>query len=63
MTDLEAKIREEYAPYHVFAEFQIGWTDWKNGRTRNPFGDSVAGQSWDRGAEAQMRYQRALDRR
>ncbi len=50
MTDLEAKIRAEYAPYHNFMEFEIGWTDWKNGRTRNPYDpNSVAAQGWDRG--------------
>jgi hypothetical protein len=49
---------EEYAPYHNFAEFHIGFDDYTKGRYRNPFGSSVAGQSWDRGAEAAMRWQR-----
>jgi len=57
--DLQA-IREGYAPYHNFAEFQIGYTDYILGRSHNPFGlDGVACQSWDRGAECAMKAKRA----
>jgi hypothetical protein len=57
--DLQA-LREEYAPHYQFAEFQIGYTDYILGRSRNPFGlDGVACQSWDRGAECAMRAKTA----
>jgi hypothetical protein len=51
-------IAERYAPYHRYAEFWIGFIDYQHHRTRNPYGDSVGGQSWDRGAEAAMQVQR-----
>jgi hypothetical protein len=52
-------IRAEYAPYDRFAEFEIGWDDYLARRVRNPYSaECVAAQSWDRGAEAAMRWQR-----
>jgi hypothetical protein len=53
------QIQELYAPYHNFAEFHIGWQDYLDRRYRNPYGDGVAAQGWDRGAEAAMKWEQA----
>jgi hypothetical protein len=59
MADSKFDIQRAYAPYNNFAEFHIGWNDWLSRRTRNPYGDGVAAQAWDRGAEAAMKWERA----
>jgi hypothetical protein len=51
------EIAAEYAPYHQMKEFQVGAQDYMDGNHRN--GDNyngVAGQAWDRGANAAMRF-------
>jgi hypothetical protein len=54
------QIQAQYAPYHQFAEFHIGWQDYLDRRYRNPYGtEGVAAQGWDRGAEAAMKWERA----
>lgn len=57
LTTAEHKqIEERYAPYHKFQEFWIGFVDYQQGRRcPNGWDNSVAGQGWDRGAEAAMR--------
>lgn len=56
LTNVEGDaIAVQYAPYENYAEFWFGFIDYQNGRAC-PYGeDSVAGQAWDRGAEAAMR--------
>jgi hypothetical protein len=54
------EIEERYAPYHHYQEFWIGFVDWQNGRgCPRGWEDSVAGQSWNRGAEAASRVRRS----
>jgi hypothetical protein len=54
------EIQAEYAPHDRFAEFHIGWQDYLDRHLRNPYGaEGVAAQSWDRGAEAAMKWERA----
>ena len=48
---------ERYAPYHNFAEFEIGYHDYLAGRN-NPHMSGVGQQAYDRGAECAMRHQR-----
>jgi hypothetical protein len=56
------EIEERYAPYHYYQEFWIGFVDIQNGRhCPNGWSNSVAGQSWDRGAEAASRVRRQRD--
>jgi hypothetical protein len=53
------EIAAEYAPYHTLREFQIGSQDYMDGNHRNgDHYDGVAGQAWDRGHEAAMRFTR-----
>jgi hypothetical protein len=48
-------IEGDYAPHHHYAEFWVGFIDYQH-RRQCPRGweNSVAGQAWDRGAEAAM---------
>ena len=49
------EISDRYAPFHNFAEFWTGFTDYQKGRScPHGWSNSRAGQSWDRGAEAAM---------
>jgi hypothetical protein len=51
-----------YPGYGVMAEFAAGFEAYQRGQYRSPYNpDSVEAQAWDRGLEACMRYQRALD--
>ncbi len=59
LRQIRARLELEYAPYHRFCEFQVGYQDYLDGRARNPYGvDNVAAQGWDRGAECAMRVLR-----
>jgi hypothetical protein len=64
MTLLE--ICQHYAPYHTMPEFAEGFDAYEAGIYINPY-VNVAGQAWDRGLEAAMRWERiqcaAEDRR
>jgi hypothetical protein len=58
LTAAEHKAMEaRYDGYHHCAEFWVGFVDYQHGRYNCPHGwtNSVAGQAWDRGAEAAMR--------
>jgi hypothetical protein len=43
-------IKEQYAPYNRMPAFELGFDDYNAGRLRAM--DGVAGQAYDRGAEA-----------
>jgi hypothetical protein len=60
LTTTEHKaIADRYDGYHHCAEFWIGFHDYQDGRNcPNGWANSVAGQAWDRGAEAAMRVLR-----
>lgn len=61
MVNIEA-IKAEYAPYNKFPEFQQGYDYYMAGGLP-PFDiPGVAGQAFDRGAEAAMRVLRAQNR-
>jgi hypothetical protein len=50
---------EDYAPYHLYREFNEGYADYLYGSSTCPYnGNSVAGQAWDRGMEYAMRLKR-----
>jgi hypothetical protein len=56
-----AYIRAQYRPYDTMPEFQEGFDDW--GKYDRPTAfkyDDVAGQAYDRGANAAMLYARAM---
>jgi hypothetical protein len=54
------QIEQRYAPYCRFQEFWIGFVDYQQGRDcPRGWSDSVAGQSWDRGAEMRILRKRA----
>ncbi len=57
--DIDA-LKAEYAPYHTMPEFQQGFDDYNMGELASDIG-GVAGQAYDRGAEAAMRIARARD--
>jgi hypothetical protein len=49
---------QDYAPYHLFPEFDQGITDYMEGRYSNPYTsprDGVKAQAHDRGSEYAMR--------
>ncbi len=56
--DLLAQIKQDYAPYHLYPDFLIGFHAYERGDYRNPY-EGVAAQAWDRGLECGMRYRRA----
>ncbi len=50
---------ERYAPYHTMPAFEAGYKAYNEGcNTLCPYGDTVDGQAWDRGAECAMRHAR-----
>lgn len=51
-----AELCERYVPYDTMPEFKVGFIDYQIGKYTNPYGDTVAGQAWDRGAEAAMKW-------
>ena len=51
--DIRAAICNEYRPYHTLPEFQEGFADYQ-ARRRDKDYDGVAGQAYDRGANAAM---------
>jgi hypothetical protein len=51
-------IAAEYAPYDQMPAFMEGATAYMERRYDQPYGDSVAGQAWDRGMECAMRFTR-----
>ncbi len=54
-------LKAEYAPYHTFPEFQWGFDDYNDSQVRRTPLPGVAGQAYDRGAEAAMRIKRASE--
>jgi hypothetical protein len=53
--EILAVIRQQYAPYDTFPEFDIGFTDYQNSVNHRTTGyDGVAAQAYDRGANAAM---------
>lgn len=51
-------IVKSYAPYDTHEAFCEAFYAYRHGRYDNPH-DGIAGQAWDRGLEAAMRYERA----
>jgi hypothetical protein len=55
-------ICEQYAPYYTMKEFGDGLRDYLADLNYSGLHDGVGGQAYDRGAEAAMKYRRALTR-
>jgi hypothetical protein len=55
----KAELVAEYRPYDTMPEFQEGWDDYMGQRmSLTKHQDGVAGQAYDRGLEAAMRWRR-----
>jgi hypothetical protein len=56
------RIVAKYRPYHVLDEFWQGFRASRRDSVlrRNPHGDGLKGDAWDRGSDVAMQYQRAL---
>jgi len=57
-----AEIKAKYAPYNTFPEFEQGYTAYMSGMGKLVNLDGVAGQAYDRGAEAAMKVKAATRR-
>jgi hypothetical protein len=57
--DILTEIVADYAPYETLAAFGEGFVAYQHGTYRNPY-EGLNAQAWDRGANAAMRYARAL---
>jgi hypothetical protein len=54
-------IKQQYRPYDAHEEFDRGFSAYQDGIFNNPHeADSISARAWDLGAEAAMRYQRAM---
>jgi hypothetical protein len=54
-------IKQQYCPYDAHEEFGRGFSAYQDGIFNNPHeAESVSARAWDLGAEAAMRYQRAM---
>jgi hypothetical protein len=53
--DILTAICKQYEPYDTIPEFGEGFVDYQARRLRNKEHDGVAGQAYDRGANAAMR--------
>lgn len=68
MTDQQilTEIVKSYRPYDTIEAFREGFVGYQNGALANPYdgqpAKGVQAQAWDRGAEAAMRYERAVGR-
>jgi hypothetical protein len=61
MAERQRPMPEDYAPYHLFPEFDQGIDDYMSGRFENPYTDprdGVKAQAHDRGSEYAMRVMR-----